>query len=379
MITVAVASLRKLNDRELLAGMSRIARTIRDEQVRGLMHLAEIEARQAYLPLGYGSLWAYLTGELKFSESVTSRWTRAMRVTRLYPLALEMMAAGRLSLCAVSMLCDSVNGENAAQLLAAAEGRNKMQVQELVVAVKPLPAKKDVIFARNLSGRGCGTVAPVGADGSLFGRGSVEVVQAPALDRTPSAAVAKVATVTPQAPQVWRIAFNASASTKAKLKRLQELRSGASIDEVIGAALDVLLEKIAPERRLARREVRQAARAGFAKSGGKADAGNSAKKGKSTGAPRATRAAAADAPQAGRRRRAVPVAVKDVVSCRDRGRCSFVSSEGRRCETRGFLEYDHTVQLAFGGGNGVEDLRLLCHRHHRMVTREAFGPGAVAP
>jgi hypothetical protein len=65
-----------------------------------------------------------------------------MRVTKRYPQALEMLGAGRLSLCAISMLSDTVSDENAAELLAAAEGKNKMQIQELIVAVKPLPVKK---------------------------------------------------------------------------------------------------------------------------------------------------------------------------------------------------------------------------------------------
>src|SRR4051812_6810859 len=128
--------------------------------------------------------------------------------------------------------------------------------------------------------------------------------------------------------------------------------------------MDALLEKISPERRVARREQRKAARKTAATTDTKT--GNKAKKGEGSGGTGRVQPPAADieTPRAGRRRRAVPVAIKDSVACRDLGCCSFVSREGKRCETRAFLEYDHIVPLAFGGGDGVEGLRLLCHRHH---------------
>ncbi len=327
--------IRALDDKTLLAGMRRIAGNIRAEQVRGLELLAEIEVRKAYLPQGYASLWAYCRDELKFSESVTSRWTRAMKATRRFPMILGIFGEGRISLCAVAMLADHLTDENWATVVARAEGRTKVEVLEIIAALAPQPAKKDVITARHFSGRSELSSCPA---------------PALALDLTPTRPAPRPV-VTPKAPEVWRIAFDASAPTKKKLERLRELRAGKALDDVLGEALDALLEKIDPERRHVRRERRRERKT--APRSQKTDV-------KATAAP------------ATPRRKAVPAATRDAVSTRDGGRCTFVAPSGRRCASRSFIDLDHIHPVAFGGGNAPENLRALCQAHHRLETRDQF-------
>lgn len=358
--------LHTLDDQALLAGMRRIAGNIRTEQVRGLQHLAEIDARKAFVPEGYPSLWAYCREELKFSESVASRWMRAMKVTRRYPDVLVQLGAGRLTLCAVSMLADHLTDDNWREVVARAEGRTKIQVQEIVADLAPKPAKKDVVRAvAGLAFDAANAATPSPAvisneaapPANFSGRSCPEVASIPVLAARP--------TIKPQAPNVWRISFDASAATKEKLDRLKELRAGKLVDDLVGEALDLLLDKIDPLRRNARREMRKDRASkdvvaavcveGATVSVELASAPIEAKEESPSG------------------RRPIPVAIRDAVYARDGGCCSYVSMSGRRCEGRAFIALDHIHPVALGGGNSPENLRNLCRLHHKLVTREVFG------
>ena len=64
--------------------------------------------------------------------------------------------------------------------------------------------------------------------------------------------------------------------------------------------------------------------------------------------------------------RSIPAAVKREVWRRDQGCCTFVDRDsGRRCGSRFFLEMDHIVPVAVGGGAEPGNLVLRCAAHHR--------------
>ncbi|MFO7914859.1 MAG: HNH endonuclease signature motif containing protein, partial [Candidatus Krumholzibacteriales bacterium] len=73
------------------------------------------------------------------------------------------------------------------------------------------------------------------------------------------------------------------------------------------------------------------------------------------------------------RTRYIPRKVKDLVYRRDGGRCSFVSKNGRRCNSTWNLQYDHIVPFGKGGDNSPENLRLLCGRHNQLMAEKEYG------
>ena len=94
-------------------------------------------------------------------------------------------------------------------------------------------------------------------------------------------------------------------------------------------------------------EQTSAARLGVAGGAGSAAPTVAAKSGKSSG-------------------RSIPAAVRREVWRRDQGCCSYVDRHtGRRCGSRFFLEIDHIVPVARGGGAEPANLRLSCAAHHR--------------
>jgi hypothetical protein len=79
-----------------------------------------------------------------------------------------------------------------------------------------------------------------------------------------------------------------------------------------------------------------------------------------------------------KRSRQIPAAVRREVYERDRGRCAFVSADGRRCEASAFLEYDHELPWAVHGGSASGNVRLLCRAHNALHAQNCFGREYVA-
>ena len=69
----------------------------------------------------------------------------------------------------------------------------------------------------------------------------------------------------------------------------------------------------------------------------------------------------------------IPVEVRRQVWARDEGRCTYVSADGRRCESRWQLELDHIVPAALGGPPTIMNTRLRCRAHNGLHAEECFG------
>jgi hypothetical protein len=147
---------------------------------------------------------------------------------------------------------------------------------------------------------------------------------------------------------------------------------GATTEQVLEAALDLLLEKQARSRGQVKRPRKLTAAASTA-----------------TPTPAPASAPAPEQPSAEpdfaepRHRRtgpreAIPAAVRRAVWQRDAGRCSWTLDAGGRCGSTHRLELDHLVPWARDGEPTEENLRLLCGRHNRLAARRAFGDRAMA-
>jgi 5-methylcytosine-specific restriction endonuclease McrA len=91
---------------------------------------------------------------------------------------------------------------------------------------------------------------------------------------------------------------------------------------------------------------------------------------------RETKSTATTAP--GRSSKDVPAATKRQVYLRDEQRCTFVGPSGTRCANTGFLEIDHVMPRALGGGNQLGNLRLLCRSHNGRAAEHSLGVETIA-
>jgi hypothetical protein len=75
--------------------------------------------------------------------------------------------------------------------------------------------------------------------------------------------------------------------------------------------------------------------------------------------------------------RHIPATARDAVFTRDKGRCTFVGSTGKRCDATHHLQVDHIVPYARGGTNAIANLRLLCERHNKQESERILGANTV--
>ncbi len=80
-----------------------------------------------------------------------------------------------------------------------------------------------------------------------------------------------------------------------------------------------------------------------------------------------------------RKRITVQATVERAVYQRDGGCCTYVSPQGRRCESRFMIELDHIVEFAKGGRNTVENLTLRCRTHNLWRAVQSYGWKKMAP
>jgi len=121
----------------------------RDRQLTALLlaHIAEVEARRLYAEAGYHSMHAYCMGELRMSDDVAGKRIHAAHTARDYPAIFEAVADGRLNVSAVIMLAPRLAPENAEELLSAAAGKTRAQIEQLLADRFPQPDLETLVRA----------------------------------------------------------------------------------------------------------------------------------------------------------------------------------------------------------------------------------------
>jgi hypothetical protein len=72
--------------------------------------------------------------------------------------------------------------------------------------------------------------------------------------------------------------------------------------------------------------------------------------------------------------RYIPRTVVREVYARDGSRCTFVSSDGKRCSERGFLElHHHDVPFGRGGEPTADNMKLVCRAHNALFAERDYG------
>ena len=159
------------------------------------------------------------------------------------------------------------------------------------------------------------------------------------------------------------IKFAATQKTVTMLQRLQELFPGEDLDKLTSRAFGLLLAQKDPEQRQMRRVERQAKKAGKA-------AKTNAEETSQTPPP-VTSDRKCKIVENPRRPEA---AIIDAVKVRDKMQCTYTAPDGKRCESRRYLEIDHILPFAFGGSSTDPlNLRVHCSQHNRLLARNIFG------
>src|SRR5262245_2674072 len=135
-----LTSAQALPDRGLLVRLQALAGREREALVELLAHLAALDTRPAaYLAAGYGSLFGYCTQALRLSEDAACNRIEAARACRRFPVILDLLAAGEVTLTAVRRLGKYLTPENQEAVLRRARRATRGQVDALVAELDPQP------------------------------------------------------------------------------------------------------------------------------------------------------------------------------------------------------------------------------------------------
>jgi len=350
-LAIAVA----LSDEELLTRILALAGTEREATSELVAHLAALDSRPAaYAAKGYGSLFAYCIEALRLSEDAACNRIEAARACRRFPVILDLLASGSLTLASVRLLARHLTTENHQAVLARARGRRRREIESLIAELAPRPDVPTTV--RKLP------VPPtipssMPSDERMATGGPVAT-----LFITPQAAAplpARRSVVQATAPQRYRVQLTIDQDTHDKLRRLQMLLRREIPDGDAGAifaqAISLLLEKVERAKL------------------GRADR------------PRPRREPVIrpetddDIRPPGLPSRAVPAEVKRVVWRRDGGQCDFVSADGHRCTETAYLELHHVLAYAKRGGATAANIAIRCRRHNQYEAELVFGPRTASP
>jgi 5-methylcytosine-specific restriction endonuclease McrA len=387
-----------------------------------IAHLSEVDARRLHVSKGFSSLFGYCVECLGFSEDEACRRIDAARLVRRFPEVYSLLEDGSVSLTVLGLLKQHLTSENHRELLRAVSGASVRQAKELLAAQFPQPDVPSSI--RKLPER-CAVSEPVekgACDAPIvteepLGNGAMRCPSdtaprtgnAPTSVSTPPCATqsgavsdatprpagagsdpapstptcARLATLPPAAARVkleplsrdrFLVKFTVSRAMKEKIELACDLLRHANpkgdLSVVLERAVDLLVAQL---------EKTKQGRTKRPRSERPIRSGESV--GEETRPPDERTAAVCHEDLAMRSRRtreSIARATRREVVERDGWRCSFTADDGRRCDARAFLEFDHETPRSLGGGSHAEDLRLLCRAHNRLAAERIYGKAYIS-
>ena len=330
---------RRLNDEALLKRVAFLAAQSRRTTAELIAHLAEVDTRKLYLASGYSSMFLYCVDGLRLSEYGAYNRIVAARAARRFPAILDLLVEGALNLATVRLLAPHLTRRNCADVLEAARGLRKRDVEALVATLAPQP---DVPMTVRRLPSPPSPPAPVPAPASVpatpFAAPGVSAPASLVPDALPTA-ISPTATPAPPSraeiaalsPDRYKMQLTIGGDTLEMFELAKDLLRHAepsgNAEAILKRALSALLDDLMKKK--------------FA----------------ATGRPRTCTATTPGS-------RHVPAEVQRAVYLRDDGGCAFMSASGRRCGARSFLEFHHVQPYAHGGQATVDNIELRCRAHN---------------
>jgi hypothetical protein len=137
--------IQALTDEQLLSRLKSAVSREREATAHLIALLVEMDRRRLYLAEGYSSLFVYCTRCLHLSEHAAYGRIEVARAARRFPIVLELLADGSITLTTVSLLASHLTEENQRALLEAARHKSKREVEQQAAALAPKPDVRSAI------------------------------------------------------------------------------------------------------------------------------------------------------------------------------------------------------------------------------------------
>ncbi len=385
-----------------------------------LVALADFDRRRGWQALGHAHLFAFLVGELRLSKSAAFYRKSAAELPQDFPEVIEPLREGRLCLSTIAELAKVLTEENRAVVAPRFFGLSAREAQALVAELQPRPAPplRDLMTSETRQVGSIGltdpapslrlefplpatslsmTSLPAGSPQAALSAALPAATEARPSDPTrkpqsiltsefPRPQPARVAPrpdeIEPLTASLTRLHFTVRQEV---MKKVEAARRGlghnlpnATLEQVLEAGLDLLLEKQAKARGQVKRprKTSMSPTELLAALPAPSQQPTESSQPAEASEPNPTPLPIPTEPPPHRRdgpRAAIPAAVKRAVWARDQGRCCWPLDGGGCCGSTRRLELDHIVPWAEWGGEQEADLRLTCAAHNRLAARQAFG------
>lgn len=315
---ISQTSLKNKNDQMLIHDTKTLVTQERRVLSEFLHHLREIDSRKLYLKRGYPSLFSFMTQELGYGESAAGRRIQAMRLIKDIPEVEEKMKSGKISLSVAAQMQGFFRQE-----------KQKRQVEHR----DPISPKEKLELVSQLAG--------------TSSRKCEQKLAQIAPER-----ILPQEKIRPLNSEKTQIQFVADVDLMNKIQRLKELTSHQNpegkLETLFAKALDLALERLDPERKEQRRQVR-----------------------KQRKAPRSSMdsAPSKSLPTSGveQSSRHIPQGLRDRIWVRDGGQCQHVDPlTGRKCASQHRVQVDHRYPFSLAPDHREANLRLLCAAHNQL-------------
>jgi len=367
MIAIHKNHMSALSDSQLSRRLDELVHKEREATLEVIRHIIEFDRRKLYLGLGHSSLFDYCNLQLGYSPSAAMRRIQSARTIVRFPEVMGMLEKSELNLTGVCLLADILTPENKDELLQEARGKSKRGIEQIVARLKPgkdIPERVKTVFVSMLIPQPAKSREGENKTSSdTKAPDSLSVSDVPARNNSGKSTTAgggrKLATGSgfPQPMPILKKKYKLEFAVEPEcMKKIEEVKSllsrkypdGVPLGKLLEEMADEYLEKHSPERKKKRREKRKA----------KQESKNKKKNGNHKHTNRS---------------RHIPQAVQDEVYARDKGCCTYVGSDGRRCNSTWNLEIDHIMPFARGGGHSIENLRLRCAAHNQLEAEKTYG------
>ncbi|MFS4460575.1 HNH endonuclease [Bdellovibrio sp. HCB2-146] len=303
--------LSKLSNVELVGRLQKLARAERKITHLILLHINEVESRRLYAKAGRNSMFKYLTKDLGYSEDSAYRRLNAARLLKQVPQVAEKLEDGSLNLTQLTQVQKCIREEAKSGGYVTSE--QTIQILEQVENKSTFETKKVLAVEFN---------QPIQMH---------EVIK-------------------PQRDNSIRAEMSFTEEQHQVIHQVKDLLSHVMPD---GNLSDLFTY-------LAKKELQRI----MGKESATTEKKTPTKLEAKPSTPRFL---------AKRKREGIRITVKRALLKKADNCCQFVNPKTQvRCDSTYQLQIDHRTPVAFGGGNEVENLRVLC-RTHNLLEAERVG------
>ena len=338
----------KLKDKELVEKFGVLVREEKEATASVIAHLSEIDRRKLYALEGYSSLFNYCVEKYHYSESEAFLRIQAARLSQPFPEILNYLEKDKMTLTTIKLISPYLTQDNKEVLFKEVDQKSTREVEKVLATL--FPQEEEILD----------TIRKLPSSEKT----------AQILTRCATSTLVKKEAIKPLTSKRFKIEFSASEELTKKIQRAKEILRHTypqcKLEDILNEALELLLEKKDPERKIRRDS--SVAEPALRESGVRLQNDKVSQKEKETSLEMSFSPS-----DTGVKKRYIPEKIKQAIWKRDEGQCSYVSPEGKLCGERNFLELDHVHPWSLGGDSTAENLRLLCRMHNQYRAERTFG------